>query len=214
MARKRKHSIIFWLITLPVLLLIGGVVACNLWIVVSTDGRVYASAGDIEAQPVALVLGTSKNVAPDTPNRHFNNRIAAAVALFKTGKVEKLLVSGYRDSQYYDETRDMIAKLKSAGVPADAIIADNEGARTLDSVARAKSVFGYDRFVIVSDDFHVARALFLADRLGLTAIAMKSARVEIENSSRVRVREYFARVKAVMDIYLWNSEVEKELTLR
>lgn len=214
MARKRKRSITFWLIKLPLFLLTAVIVGCNLWIVASTHGRIYASAGDIEAQPVALVLGTSKNVAPDTPNRHFNNRIAAAVALFKTGKVERLLVSGYRDSQYYDETRDMIAKLKSAGVPADAILADNEGARTLDSVARAASIFGYEQFVIVSDDFHVARALFIADRLGLEAIAMKSARVELENSSKVRLREYLARVKAVMDFYLWKTKAEAVLTLR
>lgn len=214
MARKRKRSITFWLIKLPLILLIGGVVACNLWIVISTHGRVYASAADIEAQPVALVLGTSKNVAPDTPNRHFNNRIAAAVALFKTGKVEKLLVSGYRDSKYYDETLDMIAKLKSAGVPPEFILADNEGARTLDSIVRAKSVFGFDRFVIVSDDFHVSRALFIADELGLNAVAMKSASVEIENSAKVRLREYFARVKAVMDLYLWTGDAGPALTLR
>lgn len=202
MARKRRHSIIFWLIKLPLFLLVAGILGCNLWIVMSTHGRIYASAGDIEAQPVALVLGTSKNVAPDTPNRHFNNRIAAAVALFKTGKAETLLVSGYRDSKYYDETLDMIAKLKSAGVPADAILADNEGVNTLESVARAKSVYGLDRLVIVSDDFHVARALFIADRLGLEAIAMKSAPIELENSTRVRLREYLARVKAVIDLYL------------
>ncbi|MDF1825950.1 MAG: ElyC/SanA/YdcF family protein [Verrucomicrobiales bacterium] len=214
MARKRKRSITFCLIKLPLFLLIAGVVACNLWIVISTHGRVYASAGEIEAQPVALVLGTSKNVAPDTPNRHFDNRIAAAVALFKTGKVEQLLVSGYRDSKYYDETLDMIAKLKSAGVPAEVILADNEGARTFDSVVRAKSVFGFDRFVIVSDDFHVSRALFIADELGLNAIAMKSAPVEIENSAKVRLREYFARVKAVIDLYLWTGDSGPALTLR
>lgn len=124
------------------------------------------------------------------------------MALFKTGKAETLLVSGYRDSKYYDETLDMTAKLKSAGVPADAILADNEGVNTLESVARAKSVYGLDRLVIVSDDFHVARALFIADRLGLEAIAMKSAPIELENSTRVRLREYLARVKAVIDLYL------------
>ena len=202
MPRKQKRSIIFWLIKISVLLLFAGIVGCNLWIVTSTHDRIYASASDIEAQPIALVLGTSKKVAPNTPNRHFNNRIAAAIALFKTGKVDRLLVSGHRASKYYDETRDMIAKLKSAGVPDEAILADNEGVNTIASVRRAEAVFGFDRFVIVSDDFHVARALFIADRLGRDAVAMKSAPVEFENSIRVRLREYFARVKAVMDLYL------------
>ena len=202
MVRKRWRSIIFWITTLPLSLLAVFVVVCNLWIVTSTRERVYDSVADIEARTVGVVLGTSKKSGPDTPNQHFDNRLVAAAALFKEGKVSKLLVSGYRDSQYYDETRDMIVRLKELKVPDSEILADDRGLRTLDSVARSKTVFGFDRIVIISDDFHVNRALFIADRYGIDAIALRSESVGYGDSRKVRLREYFARVKAVLDLYI------------
>lgn len=202
MPPKRWRSILLWTLVLPMLLLVAGVFACNLWIVASTRDRVHDSVATIAPREVAVVLGTSKKTGPDTPNQHFENRMAAAAALFHDGRVERLLVSGYRDSPYYDETRDMIAKLTELGVPEDVLFADEFGLRTLDSVARAKSVFNLDDIVIVSDDFHVNRALFIADRYGLDAIALRSETVGYGDSRKVRMREYFARVKAVIDLYL------------
>ena len=117
-----------------------------------------------------------------------------------------LLVSGYRDSQYYDETRDMIAKLKELGVPESDLLADDRGVRTLDSVTRAKTAFGFERIVIVSDDFHVNRALFIANRHGVDAIALQSESVGYSDSRKVRMREYLARVKAIIDLYLYSPE--------
>lgn len=202
MARKRKRSIIFWMILLPALALVVGIVGCNVWIVTSTKGRVFDSPGMIDQQEVGLVLGTSKKVAPDTPNQHFVNRLVAAADLFHAGKVQQLLVSGYRDSEYYDETRDMIAKLIELDVPEANIMADDQGIRTLDSVMRASTVYDLDEMVIISDDFHVGRALFIADHLGLHAVALRSEQVDPNDSRGVRWREYFARVKAVIDLYL------------
>ena len=202
MARKRKRSIFFWMILLPALAVVIGAVGCNVWIVLSTKGRIYDSPEQLDQQGVGLVLGTSKKVAPDTPNQHFVNRVAAAADLFHSGKVGRLLVSGYRDSEYYDETKDMIAKLIELGVPEQSILADDQGSRTLSSLVRASSVYNLDRFVIVSDDFHVGRALFIADHLGLHAVALRSESVDPHDSRGVRWREYFARVKAVIDLYL------------
>lgn len=202
MARKRWSVFFFRMVVLPLLFLAAGVVGCNLWIVLSTRDRVFNAVERIEEREIGVVLGTSKKIGPDTPNAHFVNRLDAAAALFKEGKVKQLLVSGYRDSQYYDETRDMIAKLKELGVPEQVILADDQGIRTLDSVARAKTVFGLERIVIISDDFHVNRALFIAERYGIDAIALRSESVGYVSSRKVRFREYFARVKAVIDLYL------------
>ena len=205
MARKRRHSIFFWVVV-SLLTIAGLILSCNLWVVASTYGRVYDSVAKIEVQPVGLVLGTSKKIAPNVPNRHFVNRIEAAAELYREGKVGQLLVSGHRDSRYYDETRDMMEKLKALGVPESDILADDRGARTFESVKRARSVFGFDRMVIVSDDFHVGRALFLADRLGIEAIALRSKSVDYTSSTKVRMREYFARVKAVLELYVWKRD--------
>ncbi|HRQ89137.1 MAG TPA: ElyC/SanA/YdcF family protein [Bacteroidia bacterium] len=203
MPRKRWRSITFWTVALSAATVVALVAACNLWIVLSTRDRVHDSAATVEAREYGVVLGTSKKSGPDTPNQHFENRMAAAAALYHEGKVRRLLVSGYRDSRYYDETRDMLAKLKELGVPADALLADDRGVRTLDSIVRAKTVFGVDRAVIVSDDFHVNRALFIADHEKLDAIALRSESVDYDDSRKVRMREYLARVKAVIDLYLW-----------
>ncbi|MCB1230845.1 MAG: YdcF family protein [Verrucomicrobiae bacterium] len=187
---------------------LGVVVAllgCNLWVVISTRERVYASVGNIPATPVGIVLGTSKHIAPDQPNPHFDNRLAAAAKLYLEGKVRHLLVSGHRE-EYYDEPRDMTKRLVDLGVPPTAITPDVAGHRTLDSIVRAREIYGLDRVTVISDDFHVPRALFIADRKGLDAIALRGKSVSFRDSVRARMREYLARVKAVIDLYLLDTQ--------
>jgi hypothetical protein len=90
MPRKRWRSIFFWTLVFPVILLVSGVVVCNVWIVTSTRNRVHDDVATIEPREVGVVLGTSKKTGPDTPNRHFENRMAAAAALYREGKVGRL----------------------------------------------------------------------------------------------------------------------------
>jgi len=206
MAGKRRRTIFFWGFRLPLYLFVAGIVVCNLWIVLSTHSRIFDSLDAIAPNTVGVVLGTSKKVAAGRPNLHFENRLSAAAALYHAGKVKHLLVSGYRDSQYYDEPRDMTKKLEELGVPSSAITSDQEGLRTLDSIIRAKKVFGLSEFTVISDDFHVSRALFIADRENIDAIAFRGESVGLTFSGKARVREYFARVKAVLDLYLLDTE--------
>jgi SanA protein len=202
----RKHSLFFWfcfLVLLGALLLIA---LPNLWVVISTHDRVYHGIDEIPPRPIGIVLGTSKKIAPEEANPHFENRLAAAAALFKAGKVRHLLVSGHRNSKYYDEPRDMTAKLVELGVPASAITPDNAGLRTLDSIVRAKEVYRLSRVTVISDDFHVPRALFIADRKGLDAIALRGESVRFKRSFKARLREYLARIKALIDLYLLDTQ--------
>jgi SanA protein len=207
MSRKRKHSTFYWLLYGAVLAIVGGVMVCNLWVVLSTQGRVHQSVESIDTMPVGLVLGTTRKVGPDQANPHFDNRLAAAAALYHAGKVRHLLVSGHREvSGYYDEPRDMTARLVELGVSAAAITPDHSGLRTLDSIIRAKKIYGVQRLTVISDDFHVNRALFIADREGVEAIAFRGDSVDVQQSLRARTREYFARVKAVIDLYLLDTQ--------
>ncbi|MGY8641678.1 MAG: SanA/YdcF family protein [Verrucomicrobiales bacterium] len=202
MARKRRRSKFFWLVKLPIASVVAVVLGCNIWVMASTMSRVIDNPESIEGKPVGLVLGTSKKVAPDVGNPHFENRIAAAAELYLAGKVDRLIVSGHQE-KYYDEPKDMIARLRDVyKIPESAVTPDIEGHRTLDSVIRAKKVFKCDNVVIISDDFHVNRALFIADHIGLKAVAYPSERVEFKKSTQSRFREYLARVKAVLDLYL------------
>ena len=92
------------------------------------------------------------------------------------------------------------------GVPASALTLDYAGFRTLDSFARAKKVFGVDRLTIVTDDFHLPRAILLARHFGLDAVGYSSEAVPLKWSMKTRLREIVARGKALLDLYLLRTE--------
>ncbi|MEM7395438.1 MAG: ElyC/SanA/YdcF family protein [Verrucomicrobiota bacterium] len=189
----------------PVLALVG-LLFCNLWVVQSTESRVARLPGEVTANPVGVVLGTSKKFRSGGENLHFKHRMEAAASLYKSGKVKHLLVSGHNPSKNYNEPQDMVDSLVALGVPREAITCDYAGRRTLDSVVRAHRVFGQVNFTVISDDFHVSRALFLADRLGLKTVGLASKPVPYNQSAPTQVREVLARVKAVLDVCVLDTQ--------
>lgn len=173
----------------------------------AANGRVFHSVDDIPAREVGLVLGTSKLTKHGLPNLHFNQRIAAAVALYRAGKVHHLLVSGDNHITTYDEATDMRNALVAAGVPTNAITCDYAGFHTLDSVVRAKEVFGLSQCTIISEEFHCPRALWIAQQHGLDAIAFAAPDVGLRGwSLRAKFREQFARVWCGVDLYVLHRQ--------
>jgi SanA protein len=166
-------------------------------------GRIFRSPDAVPSNAVALVLGTSRLTPRGSTNLHFNQRIDAAVALYRAGKVKHLLVSGDNHVKSYDEPSDMREALLRAGIPDSAITRDYAGFRTLDSVVRAKTVFGLSQFTIVSEDFHCPRALWIARRHGLDAVAFAAPDLRAMRwSLRVKLRETFARAWCGVDLYV------------
>ena len=152
---------------------------------------------------MALILGTSKFSGPQrAANPHFDHRVAAAAELYRAGKVKALLLSGDNGTRGYDEPADMRAALLALGVPAAAMTLDDAGFRTLDSVVRARQVFGQRSLTIVTDRFHSYRAIFLARHQGVDAVAFPSQEVDLRWSLKSRVREYLADVRACLDLYV------------
>ena len=183
------------------------VVGCVLLIHRTGEARVYDDPTQLPINDVGLVLGTSKESGgPGRPNPHFYNRIEAAAALYRAGRVKVLLVSGDNGTRGYDEPADMRTALLERGVPAKAITLDDAGFRTLDSVVRAKEVFGQRRLTIITDRFHAYRALFLARHYGIDAVAFPSAEVEVRWSMKARTREWFADTKACLDLYVLHTQ--------
>lgn len=165
--------------------------------------RVFYSLDTIPAREVGLVLGTSKETRHGKPNLHFNQRIAAAAALYHAGKVHYLLVSGDNHIATYDEPTDMRNALVADGVPASAITCDYAGFHTLDSVVRAQEVFGLAQCTIISEEFHCPRALWIARQHGLDAIAFAAPDVGLKSWSwRADIREQFARAWCGVDLYV------------
>jgi SanA protein len=198
---------ILLLILMAVLLLIAGLVAaCNYYVSRGGKGRLYSSVSQIPERKVGLLLGTVEQLRGGGPNPFFKNRIDAAVELYKKGKVRHLLVSGDNHRRGYNEPEDMYKALLTKGVPAGAITRDYAGLRTLDSVVRAKEVFGVNTLTIISQRDHDQRALLIADQKGLDAIAFCAREVPFRNSVRAHIHEYFARVKVVLDLYVLHTK--------
>lgn len=126
----------------------------------------------------------------------------AAYQLFKAEKIHYLLLSGDNHIKEYDEPTDMKEALLALDIPDSCIILDYAGFRTLDSVVRCKEVFGEDSMTIISQKFHNERALFISNKNNINAIGFNAQEVNKNYSFKTRVREYFARVKCVIDIYL------------
>lgn len=155
---------------------------------------------NIEFNEVGVVLGTAKYRAAGGINLYFKYRIDAAVRLFNSGKINFILVSGDNSTKYYNEPEAFKQELIKRGVPEDKIFLDYAGFRTLDSVVRAKKVFGQKKFTIISQKFHNERAVYLAEHYDIEAIAYNAKDVSVNYGFKTQVREYFARSKAVLDV--------------
>ncbi len=167
----------------------------------SAAGRVYSDLDALPYRPVALVLGTSK-YSRGRLNSFYVGRMRAAAELYHAGKVDGILVSGDNGTASYNEPAEMAADLIALGVPAEHITADYAGFRTLDSIYRAGDVFDLDSYTIVSQPFHIERALYLADQKGHDAIGYAARGPQGYWGQRIRAREVLARAKAVLDVEL------------
>ncbi len=169
--------------------------------------RVFDSAS-IDAVPrqrAAVVLGCVRTLPNGLNNLYFSRRIDAAAKLYKAGKVDCFIVSGDNHVKGYDEPSDMKESLARAGVPADRIVCDYAGFRTLDTVVRAKKVFGLDSFIIVSQPDHVRRAVFTARGFGCDAYGYAAKDVNGRYSIKTTIREQLAKIAAVVDVVLRRS---------
>lgn len=183
------------------------VAGANGWILTRASDRIFTNAAATPENDVALVLGTSR-LAGDgiSANPFFHGRLDAAAELYRTGKVKHLLLSGDNSRVGYDEPTWMREELVKRGVPASATTLDYAGFRTLDSMARAKLVFGLSRCTIVTDDFHLARAIFLAQAQGVEAVGCQSVPVSWARSKKTRIREFASRTMACLDVYVLHTK--------
>jgi SanA protein len=178
---------------------------CYFIIEFSTANRIYREVEDIAHNKVGLVLGTARHQAGGGINPYYQSRIDATIALYKAGKISFVLVSGDNGSVYYNEPNTIKKDLIAAGIPENRIYLDYAGFRTLDSMIRARIVFGLDSVTVISQEFHTERALFIASKKDLYAIGYSARDVEGSRGLKVHLREYFARVKVFLDL-IFNTQ--------
>ena len=197
------------------LVLIFGITSLSIPIIcdqfITWSNHVYQDVEDIPYRPVGLVLGTAKTYQ-GKPNqflipghlRHLSHyilwRLQTAFELFQAGKIDGILVSGDNGRRGYNEPALMKQDLVSMGIPEEFITCDYAGFRTLDSVVRAKKVFGQSSFTIISQPFHVKRAQFLANHYGIDTVALGAENPTLEWWLKIRMREVLARTLAVLDV--------------
>ncbi|HEY3404793.1 MAG TPA: ElyC/SanA/YdcF family protein [Ohtaekwangia sp.] len=174
----------------------------NMLIVSSTEDRVFSDLSALPDHRVALVLGTSHKISGGRPNPFFEKRIETAAELYRMGKIDHFIVSGDNRSKYYNEPLEMQKALMKLGVPSAAITLDYAGLRTLDSIVRCKEIFGQDKIIIITQPFHSYRALFISRYYDIDAVAMVADEPDLESALKVRLREYLARTKAILDLYV------------
>jgi SanA protein len=194
-----------WLKRAVVVVLVPGILfffIANIWVVTSTKDQVLSAYDKLPDHRVALVLGTSHKTTAGLPNQFFEKRMDTAAELYKVGKIDHFIVSGDNRSKFYNEPVEMRKALIARGVPTAAITLDFAGLRTLDSVVRSKEVFGQDKIIIITQPFHSYRALFISEYYNIDAVAVGASDPDLEISFKVRIREYFARTKAVLDLYI------------
>ncbi|MEP0262450.1 ElyC/SanA/YdcF family protein [Dokdonia sp.] len=196
MKLHKKIKIFLVLFCLPLLV----VFVSNYSIESFAKGKTYSNVTLIKKNKVGLVLGTAKTLVNGRINLYFKYRIEATVALYKEGKISFVLVSGDNSTKGYDEPTDFKEELIKRGIPSEKIFLDYAGFRTLDSVIRAKEIFGQEEITIISQEFHNERAIYLAEKHDIEAVGYNARDVSRRYGFKVQVREYLARTKVFLDI--------------
>ncbi len=175
------------------------------WVSYQTKDQLYTNPEQIGNFDVAVVLGTSKYLGKIL-NDYYTNRINAAIDLYQNDKVDNFLLSGDNAHRSYNEPWTMKRDLLKAEVPENHIYLDYAGFRTLDSIVRAKEIFDTDNFLIITQKFHCERALFIANFHNINAKCFAVPGPSTHSGYQIRLREVFARAKAVLDLYITRAK--------
>ena len=180
---------------------VGILTAVNLWVIGSTHRYRYQRVGDVPRRQTAIVLGALV-YRSGRPSDILRDRLDTAADLYLSGRVEKVLVSGDHGRNEYDEVNNMRRYLQDRGLAAEDIFMDHAGFDTCDTMQRAGRVFGVRSAVVVTQAFHLPRAVYLARASGLDAVGLEADRRRYRKAVQNQVRESLARVKSFGEIHL------------
>ncbi|MGL5081471.1 MAG: SanA/YdcF family protein [Microcoleaceae cyanobacterium] len=169
-----------------------------------TRGSCYKALDNVPNKPVAIVFGAGL-WADGTPTPMLADRVQGAVDLYRSGQVQKILMTGDNGSPEYNEVVAMQHYAEQQGVPADAIKLDYAGFSTYESCYRAKEIFGIDQAVLVTQQYHLPRAVYTCNRLGVDVVGYGTpdwGRYQDDSMRFYAKREILATVKAVLEIHI------------
>jgi len=199
------RKLLFRLLLLIIIVSLSAVVYCNWAVSKSAEGKLYNKVNTIPFNKVGILLGTSKSLADGRDNLYYTYRIQAALELYRTNKVHYIIVSGDNSRKDYNEPEQMRNDLVKGGVDSSHVILDYAGFRTFDSMVRLRDVFGQTKVTIISQRFHNERALYIASKEGISAVAYNAKDVNASAGFKTLLRERLARVTVFVD-YLTGKE--------
>lgn len=185
------------------LLMCAGIIgSVELWTSMRAAEHCHDSVNDCGYNRVAVVLGCSKYFSSGKPNSYFRGRMEAAAALWKSGRIRGIIVSGDNSDRYYNEPKDMRKALVKLGVPDEKIVSDFAGLRTYDSVVRTARIFNAGAVTFISQPDHVARAVAIARGLGMDAEGLNAPLPPVTRRTRFTqfLRERAARLAMAVDL--------------
>lgn len=201
-----RFKIIIYFGLLAYLLAIYTAISADYLISKFSKNFLFSQIENLPQNKVGVILGTSKYLVGGDKNNYFIYRVDAAVKLYKNKKIDFILVSGDNATMAYNEPITFKKELLKRGIPEEKIFLDYAGFRTFDSMIRAKEVFGQSNFTVISQNFHNARAVFIARKYGIQAIGYNARDVSAYNGFKTQIREKFARVKVLLDIYILHTK--------
>ncbi len=193
-----------WLIAL--VLGAGAVASFPSWTLITRyQEQIHTAPEEVPERPVALVFGAG--YWPDgTPSDVMRDRVETAVDLYRAGRVRRVLFSGDNRFVDYNEPEKMQEIALSLGMPADDIVLDYAGRRTYDTCYRARDIFGLQEVVLVTQRFHLPRALYLCQGLGLDVVGYVADR-----QPYVHIRQYWAREAPALWLAWWDLHVRRPI---
>lgn len=199
----RRISFISGAVFLVAALAAAGV---DIYISISAAGSTASAIEQLPYNRCGLLLGTSRFRADGSANPFFSNRIDAAAGLYRAGKIDFIIATGDNSDRRYNEPRAMLSELVEAGVPSKRIYLDYAGFRTLDSIVRAREIFGQESFTVISQRFHNERAVYIAKHYGINATGFNAADCDDSGWIKVRLREVLARFRAFIDLHVTGEQ--------
>ncbi len=193
-------------ISIAITLVAGGII----WVILASmvyavQSHIYADIAQAPAQPIAIVFGAGV-WASGQLSAVLADRVDTAIDLYRAGKVRKLLMTGDNRFAWYNEPGAMADYARTRGVPAEDIIYDYAGRRTYDSCYRARHIFGIEQAILVTQDFHLPRAVYTCRRIGIESVGVIADRQRYSAIGRFTLREAPALLVAWLDTNITHPE--------
>jgi SanA protein len=176
--------------------------ALRVWVGQRTAGQIYTEALDTPSSPAAIVLGAGY-LPGGRLSSALADRMDTAIALYRAGQVNKLLLTGDNRFADYNEPAAMAAYAEARGMPREDLVLDYAGRRTYDSCYRAAAIFDLEQAILVTQAFHLPRALYTCNQLGLETVGVVADRRVYLRATWYQLRELFALTRAWLDLHLF-----------